>query len=267
MTSDAGGGYYYGKVTQAKASSFELVDKPEKPIVKPDDWSGAGVFILGGKGMGQYAQVTRISEAHVEVDRPWKIAPDDSSVVTITPLQRNYLFIENQFEDAGVAIQFYGTSVDHVIAGNKATRAGSLYNSGRWYQHYQPSWFNQFFDNEIVDGNIYRGGPNNATFSGEAVVGTYGLQRAPNPTHLSLCSVFRRNKLHGNAHIEVIGLDPKAPGVQDVIVENNTVENASVGLKIDAGVRGLVARGNVFRNVDIPVQNASAPESTNIIEQ
>jgi hypothetical protein len=267
MTSDAGGGYYYGKVTQAKATSFELVDKPVKSIVNPDDWSGAGVFILGGKGMGQYAQVTSISDAHVEVDRPWKIAPDNSSVVTITPLQRNYLFIDNQFQDAGVAIQFYGTSVNHVVAGNKATRAASFYSSGRWYQHYQPSWFNQFFDNEIVDGNIYRGGPNNATFSGEAVVGTYGLQRAPNQTPLSLGTVFRRNKLHGNAHIEVIGLDPKAPGVQDVIVENNTVENASVGLKIDAGVRGLVARGNVFRNVDIPVQNASAPESTNIIEQ
>ena len=267
VTSDAGGGYYYGKVTQAKASSFELVDKPVKPIVKPDDWSGAGVFILGGKGMGQYAQVTGVSEAHVEIDQPWKIPPDDSSVVTITPLQRNYLFIENQFQDAGVAIQFYGTSVNHVVAGNKATRAGSFYSSGRWYEHYQPSWFNQFFDNEIVDGNIYRGGPNNATFSGEAVVGTYGLQRPPNQTPLSLGSVFRRNKLRGNAHIEVVGLDPKAPGVQDVIVENNTVENASVGLKIDAGVRGLVARGNVFRSVDIPVQDASAPDSTNIIER
>jgi hypothetical protein len=78
--------------------------------------------------------------------------------------------------------------------------------------------------------------------------------------------VFRRNKLHGNAHIEVIGADPKAPGVQDVIVENNAVENASVGLRIDGGVRGLVARGNVFRNVDVPVQSVSAPDSTNIIE-
>lgn len=267
MTSDAGGGLYYGKVKGIKAAAFDLVDKPARPVIKRDEWTGAGVFILGGKGMGQYAQVTSISETQVEVDRPWKIAPDASSVVTITPLQRNYLFIENQFQDAGVAIQFYGTSVNHVIAGNKATRAGSFYSSGRWYQHYQPSWFNQFFDNEIIDGNIYRGGPNNATFSGEAVVGTYGLQSPPNQTPLSLGSVFRRNKLRGNAHIEVIGLDPKAPGVQDVIVENNTVENASVGLKIDAGVRGLVARGNVFRSVDIPVQNASAPGSTNIIEQ
>lgn len=267
MTSDAGGGFYYGKVKAIKAASFDLVDKPPTPVVKPDQWAGAGVFILGGKGMGQYAQVTGVSEAHVEVDQPWKIAPDDSSVVTITSLQRNYLFIDNQFQDAGVAIQFYGTSVNHVIAGNKATRAGSFYNSGRWYEHYQPSWFNQFFDNEIADGNIYRGGPNNATFSGEAVVGTYGFQKAPNQTPLSLGSVFRRNKLRGNAHIEVIGVDPKAPGVEDVIIENNTVENAPIGLKIDGGVRGMVARGNVFRNVDTPVENASAAGSGNIVEQ
>jgi pectate lyase-like protein len=266
MTSDAGGGFYYGKVKEVKAASFDLVDAPARPVARLDEWAGAGVFILGGKGMGQYAQVTTASDTHVEVDRPWKIAPDDSSVVTITPLQRNYLFIENQFQDAGVAIQFYGTSVNHVVAGNKATRAGSFYSSGRWYQHYQPSWFNQFFDNEIVDGSIYRGGPNNATFSGEAVLGTYGLQRAPNPTPLSLGTVFRRNKLRGNAHIEVVGVDPRAPGVQDVIVENNTVENASVGLKIDGGVTGLVARRNIFRNVDIPVQNASAADRANIVE-
>lgn len=266
ITSDGGGGFYYGKVKGIKAASFDLVDKPAI-LFKPAEWAGAGVFILGGKGMGQYAQVTSFSEAHVEVDRPWKIAPDDSSVVTITPIQRNYLFIENQFQDAGVAIQFYGTSVNHVIAGNKATRAGSFYNSGRWYEHYQPSWFNQFFDNEIVDGNIYGVGPNNAIFSGDAVVGTYGVQKAPNQTPLSLGSVFRHNKLRGNAHIEVIGLDSKAPGVQDVIIENNTVENAAIGMKIDGGVRGLVARGNVFRNVDTPVQNASTPGSGNIVEQ
>ena len=254
MTSDAGGGLYYGTVAAVSATRLDFSTSVDAKLLKKrNDWRGAGVFILDGRGAGQMARVKSVSVQSIELDSPLKVIPDASSVITVTMLQQNYLFIENTFVDAGLAIQYYGTSVNHVAAGNKSTRTGGMFASGRWYQHYQPSWYCQFLDNEISDGNTYRGGPNAATFAGEAVLGIYGLQKPPNRAPLAMGAMLRRNRLLGNAHIEVIGGDdPRAPGVKDVIVENNVVQRSDESLKQDRGVLGLYLSGNRFLNAASP---------------
>jgi len=252
MTSDASGGLYYGTTVAVSATMLKLATSVDIKLLKQrSDWRGAGVFILGGRGAGQMARVMRVSDQSIELDRPLEVMPDTSSIITITMLQQNYLFIDNTFVDAGLAIQYYGTSVNHVAAGNKAVRTGGIFASGRWYNHYQPTWYCQFLDNEISDGNTYRGGPNAATFAGEAVLGVFGWQKPPNRAPLAMGEVLRRNRLLGNAHIEVLGGDnPEAPGVRDVIVENNVVQQSDVSLKQDRGVLGLYLSGNRFLNRD-----------------
>lgn len=240
MTTDGGGGYYYGAVRSLSGNILELLGEPvEKPEAR-NGWKGAGVFILGGKGMGQYSQVERLEGKKVYLDRSWKVQPDETSIITITMMQHNYIFADNEFVDAGVGIQFYGTSVGHIVSGNKSTRTGGFIAFGMWYEHYQPSWYCQFLDNEILEGNISR----------EAVIGVYGYQKEPNTAPLSIGAIIRRNRLHSNAHIEVKGLSKKAPGVRDVIVENNIIENADSGILVDDGTEGIFVHGNVLRNID-----------------
>jgi hypothetical protein len=253
MTSDAGGGYYYGRVTEVAPGRLQLIESVPRAAERPEAWNGAGVFILGGKGMGQYSQITRIDGDMVSIDPPWLVPPDDTSVVTITMLQRNYIIIDNEFSDAGIAVQFYGTSVNHVVAGNKSTRTAGFLTSGRWYRHYQPSWYNQFLDNEISEGNFYRGGSDNAIFSGEATITVLGAQRAPNTAPLALGNVIRRNHLDSNAHLEILGSDAAAPGVRDVVIEGNAIGKASLGIRVDRGVWGVLARKNSMTEVDVPL--------------
>ena len=250
MTTDAGHGAYYGRVSPAGPARIVLAGEPTWR--GRERWQGGGVFVLGGRGMGQYRQIAEVAEDErtVTVDRPWDVAPDDTSIVTITMMQQNYLFIDNHFEDAGIALQYYGTSINHVAAGNTSTRAGGFYNSGRWYRHYQPSWYCQFLGNQILEGNGYRFGPNNATGAGDSFLGTYGLQRGDNPAPLAYCSVHRRNHLHNNAVIRLRGVSRERPGVRDAVVEHNVVENANTGLYVDDGCVGVVVRKNKFVNVD-----------------
>lgn len=258
MTSDAGYGAYWGAAASITPTGFDIVptEEWEKWAKRKDTWAGAGVFILSGKGAGQYRLVKSYDGKHVEVDRPWAVAPDETSEITITMLQRNYLFVNNEFFDAGIAIQFYGTSVHHIVDGCKSTRAGGFYNSGRWYRHYQPSWFCQFFNNEILEGNCYRFGPNNATVAGDSYIGTYGLPKPPSTAPLALGSIHRRNRLHNNAKILISGgRNAKAPCVKDAIVENNVIENSDVGVEIDAGCEGVLLRGNTFANVKNEVRD------------
>lgn len=255
MTSDAGYGFYYGLIHEATSTTIKLAATLVGDPLKMDGWKGAGVFILGGKGMGQFARVDHLDGDVVHLDHPWRVLPDESSVITITMLQQNYLFIDNEFSDAGVALQYYGTSINHVAAGNQSIRTAGFYNSGRWYRHYQPSWYCQFFGNQILEGNVYRGGANNTLLSGEAFLGTLGLQKPPNTAPLALAAIHRRNHLHSNARLQITGGgNPATPGTRDVIVENNVVENADAGLLIDAGVVGVLEHGNVFKQVKEPIK-------------
>jgi len=250
MTSDAGHGAYYGGIAKADATSITLAG--EAKWRGAQRWKGGGVFVLGGHGMGQYRQIASIveDEATVTIDRAWDVVPDETSIITITMMQQNYLFIGNHFEDAGIALQYYGTSINHVAAGNTCTRAGGFYNSGRWYRHYQPSWYCQFLGNQILEGNGYRFGPNNATGAGDSFLGSYGLQYGDNPAPLAYCSVHRRNHLRNNAVIRLVGVNRERPGLRDAVVEHNLVENAHTGLYIDQGCVGVVERKNRFVNVD-----------------
>lgn len=251
MTTDAGGGAYYGRVAGAQGSLLTLAADPKWG---GRDWAGAGVFILDGLGQGQYRQIVQTDGRRVTLDRPWVIPPDDTSLVTITMLQRNYLFVGNSFADAGVAIQMYGTAIGNIASGNVSARTGGFHNFGMNYDGIQPSWFVQWLDNRITEGNVYGGGHDQSMAVGEAHLGVFCLPPGVTPdAPLTLCAVVRGNRLDNNAHLAIGGSDPpnsglRYPYVQEVVVEGNRVANAEVGLRIARASFGVLARNNTFVN-------------------
>jgi hypothetical protein len=261
MTTDGSGGLYMGAVVEVAPTRLRLSGKLAGDPNVRGGWRGAGVFVLDGAGIGQYAQVERLDGQEVLLDRPFAVIPDSSSVVSITMMQRNYLFVANEFADTGVALQYYGTSIDFVAAGNKASRAGGFNASGRFYLHMQPSWFCQFFDNEILEGNTY-GKTGEATLGVEAVAPSppdWPVDATvPDPV-LSLATVIRRNHLHSNAHIAVVASRPRALAddaraiLRDVVIDKNVVEHADVGIVIGRWTEGVLARDNEFVDVGTPV--------------
>jgi hypothetical protein len=148
MTTDAGGEAYFGKLSAAQGSTLTLAGEPQW---RKRSWAGAGAFILAGKGAGQYRRVVSHDGPTVQVDRPWAVPPDTDSEIGITMFQGGYLVIDNQFTDTG-AVQLYGTSIECVLAQNRGTRMQGFRGLGLWYHGYQPSWFCQFLDNQILEG-------------------------------------------------------------------------------------------------------------------
>ena len=246
MTSDGGGGFYYGRVVADSAKTIKLLD-PHPSTTHA--WNGAAVFVLGGKGAGQYRAIVKVESDRLILESPWLVAPDESSRVSITALQTHYLIISNTFTDIGPAVQFYGTSIENVVAHNTSARAGSMISWGHWYRHYQPSWYNMFLENEFLDGLDYWIDPNKTAHGDEAVLSIRGVQRPPNHFPLSLANILRGNILRRNALIEIRGSDPANPGIKDAIVEKNIVENSSVGIKVDAGLIDVLIRGNTLKNI------------------
>lgn len=250
MTTDGPGGYYFGHAENVAADRLSLRDAPN-PYPSSLDWTGAAVMVVNGRGAGQYARVktseNKPPNLSVTLDRPLTVALDGTSEITVTQAQQNYLIIDNFFEDTGVAAQAYGTALGHVIAGNRSNRTSGFAAFGLSYEQFQPVWRTQFLDNHILEGNVYRAGPERTVFSNEASILVRGNQTATVAGRPPMVQavIIRGNRLDEDAHIEIKGFAVASPGVRDVIVEENTIGASREGLTVDRGVAWWLGRKNV----------------------
>jgi len=238
MTTDAGGtNAYLGKISTATGTKLTLAADPEYKDYAPKaqihtDWTGAVINIIDGKGMGQYRFVASNAGREWQVERPWIVPPDTTSLIAISPFRGRNLFIGNSYEDGG-AFQLYGAGHDTIIANNRGTRMDGFVVLGLGQR--QPTWGCQILDNEIVEGNGYGG--RRASF---CTVSADGSSVRAN--------VFRRNILRNNSAIVVGG------GTDDTLVENCRVSRNEVGVIVKPNARGTLLRGNTFDQVAQPVK-------------
>ena len=234
MTSDAGGEAFSGNPGVVNGTTLALDGKPNW---RGRDWRGAGVFVLAGRGAGQFRRVTGQGDQSVEVDRPWDVAPDANSFVCVTMFQGHYLIVGNTFSDCG-AMQFYGTAVENIVAGNTGTRMSGFRGLGLWYHGYQPNWFCEFSDNALTEGNYYHWSK-----AADAVLEISGQGRAPYTGPLNVGAVVRNNRLDSQSHIRVGG------ATRDVVVEDNRVANSGLGIFVSRLSTNVLLCANTFENV------------------
>jgi hypothetical protein len=237
MTLDAAGGAYLGTIAQASGTQLVLAADPlYQDYAHPPrtDYAGAAVQILEGKGAGQYRFVTANNGRQWRIDRPWNVTPDGDSLISIAPFRGQNLFIGNHLEDGG-SFQLYAAAHDSIVANNRGARMDGFLvwglNPHSW--GVQPSWFCQFLDNEIVEGNSY--GPRCARF-GTLAYDESDVFKGP----LVRAVIFRRNICRNNAGFVLDG------AVTDALIEHNSVQNAEIAIQVSSATRGVLLRENTF---------------------
>ncbi|QQO17711.1 hypothetical protein JJB99_17050 [Bradyrhizobium diazoefficiens] len=257
VSSDGGGGFYFGPALSVAPDRLSLTGPANERVIATT-WSGAVVMVADGRGAGQFARVARFDPAaadkpmSIALDRKLAVELDATSIVTVVQMHQNYLVVDNTFEDVGVAAQFYGTGLNHVLAGNVATRTGGFFDRALIYHHFQPSWQVQILNNRITEGNAYQAGPDRTIASGEALIAVQAV-RPPNMLKqppLVRAVIVRGNRMENDSHIEITGVTPVYPGVRDVVVENNVIGASRVGLVIDRGVLLATERRNTVNLID-----------------
>ena len=148
------------------------------------------------------------------------------------------LIIGNRFEDAAWVNAGYGTSIDVVCAGNQVVRSALLMNFGVHADYwFEPSWYVQYFDNEISEGQTgieSNGGPPSSP-------------RYAGP--LTRWAVHRRQVLtaDNSGSIQVAG------NIRDVIVEGCTLNHPMSTIRVErAEARGVLLRNNRFAGTPSP---------------
>ncbi len=258
ITSDGGSHAYMGGIKLPIVGNLIELQSPRLDSGKV--WTGGAIYILKGKGAGQFRRIENIGidDKTVEIQTPFLISPDETSIVSICPFQAHYLFIENEFEDGGPAIQFYGSSIEHILYGNTSKRTSGFHNQGMADElyFYQPSWFIQFINNRIIEANTIIG-PLSSFPPTDVFIATVDSHQGsidfpdpygPNRKNLARWAVHRHNHIKNNGIIGVIG------GV-DVVIDSNIVENSNMGIYVEEHSHNVLLHKNMFNDVDINISD------------
>jgi hypothetical protein len=232
FTFDAGDAAYFGKIAATRGSRLTLAEDPTYPRWAPeksDLWRNAVVCIQNGRGAGQWRAVVSNQGRQWTVDRPFACPPDDTSLVTIVPMSGRVLVICNRFEDANWVNASYGTAIDVVCAGNRLYRCAQLLNYGCAPDNaFQPSWYVQFLDNELREG--------------QTSVDTTGSVRNPQkfPCPITRCTIHRRHLLgeDNSGGISISGF------TRDVIVEGCVLRHPLSTIRAQSEAKDVLLRNN-----------------------
>jgi hypothetical protein len=213
----------------------------------PDYWVGQNIQLVEGRGAGQTRTVTALTNNVVTIDRPWSITPDVTSRFVVAAERQHVLYVDNMTEDSSIAIQLYGGLTDGVLARNRCARSGGFLGFGMDYHGIIPLWFVQYLDNQILEGNGYRG-PGNEMPPRDSVMSI--IDHGGNERALTRSCVIRRGVLHNNARIEMASANG--------IIENCLVKNADTGISVSSKhAASVVLRGNRFENVAEPLDSVA----------
>lgn len=149
-------GIYVGGVESAQDTRTILAADTVHPQIWGEHWedlnywAGAALYILDGRGAGQYRRVMPGSQGReIVIDSPWDVVPDETSLVSLAKLHERLIFEDNEYMDGGV-FQLWGGSVECVVSGNTFTRTGAITSrSGHIYNGLVPDWYSQFVGNGI----------------------------------------------------------------------------------------------------------------------
>ena len=237
---------------QCEGTRMPLDFGSEKPSYRygPAYWIGQDIQLVEGRGAGQTRTITALTNDVAIIDRPWSIKPDATSLFVVAAERRHLLYVDNDTQDSSIAIQLYGGLTDGVLARNRCARSGGFLGFGMDYHGIIPLWFVQYLDNQIMEGNGYRG-PHNDIPPKDSVMEI--LDHGNNLTLTRSC-VIRRGILHSNARVAMTSANG--------IIENCTVKNADIGLSVGSKhAPSVVLRGNRFENVDEPLDDVARQQA------
>ncbi len=261
-TADGSEGIYRGAVAAVSGTTMTLAEPTLSvagkgvPAAKYN-WTGGVALILDGRGAGQWRHVIGVTKGttSVTLDRPWDVAPDAASVVSIISMLGRYLMVDNDYLTDAQHDDYY-IAVDSIKAGNRWGRTGTAGVAttwtGRHYQGTMPGWHIQFLANTFAgDGDSsFKTLVNNEDKSDyDGVVLAAHVYRGNRETPAGTgMTGFQFRTLHGRA--------------ADVLYDSNAVDFLTFRAKGNEPIHvgGLLLRRNTLPDATTPL--AAEPAGT-----
>lgn len=204
-----------GKDTLSESKFLDCYNRLDKTV----EWYGVSVYILDGKGKGQYRNLVSIDgENQVTVDREWDVTPDTTSLLSIGKFSGKQIFTYNEFYDSGTGVQLYAPGIANIISHNKSYRGGStnataVYTSydretnpeAAYYMRIEPSFYNVFEDNTLEEALGWNSNSSSLSLNSNSA------------QSIAFGNIIRRNTIKEPGRLIV------NENAYDTVVEGNTV--------------------------------------------
>jgi hypothetical protein len=125
VLNDGDGGAYYGPISSSTASVVTLSADPWWAWMGTTNPGAASMAIVSGTGVGQYSFLQSYSGRTVTLSTPWKVTPDETSVVAITQYELNMTWAHNTMTNTLGATFVLADALEGVIEDNKLTNSGA----------------------------------------------------------------------------------------------------------------------------------------------
>ena len=257
--SDGASPVYYGGVAPGGGTQVQL----KRPVRSwPFEPAGHLAFVLAGKGKGQARTIVRGSTQSIELERPWQVPLDETSLLGINHSLRQWLMVGNQIAD-GDSMQMYGLNHEVVFAENRLERVGGSSEAALRFLAFQhtsdgpeaaePSFFSQMLGNHLVahrmDLRRFESGTAAVELSG-GDVDSLGDVETP---CLMNAAVLRGNRIQGGKILISVG-SQKPFRAEDILIEDNVISDAPVGIEIGGRTAGIMMRRNSLAAVREPLR-------------
>ncbi len=124
ITNDGDGGSYFGQVATSSSSTVTLAADPAWNWVGNTNPQAAVMSIIAGRGVGQYSFLKSFSGRTIDLIAPWKVTPDETSVVAITQYELHMTFANNTITNTLGASIVLADSLEGVIEDNSLANSG-----------------------------------------------------------------------------------------------------------------------------------------------
>lgn len=130
--SEYGDAMWNGKCSACTPNSICIADNLDiacEPLSFSDEMENSVLllFVLDGKGFGQYRRITDYQDGVVYLDKSWDVLPDETTYFTIVTTTLNNIWLNNDSKCSNGASQFfYGGGIDNVIAGHETYMAAGI---------------------------------------------------------------------------------------------------------------------------------------------
>tara|TARA_Y100001980_G_C14556834_1_gene350989 strand:+ start:15105 stop:17381 length:2277 start_codon:yes stop_codon:yes gene_type:complete len=252
MTYDGGSGAYTGPIGKIEGTTLTLPENAETYRWIANKWIGGGLFILDGTGSGQFRRIVSHTLDEIVLDHPFVVNPDQSSIISITTIRNNLIFVNNEAKDCG-AYQLYGSAQNAVISGIKMKRSSGIVSRGsRLYHGTQPNWYAEIINCDLNDGNYSHWfGIDDRGHSGHQSINLIGS----GGSGMNLGTLIRRNRLSDFSYIRTSpGASPNA--VTDAIIERNSFRTANTAILLggrDFHTSRILIHDNDYSDVETKV--------------
>ncbi len=224
------------------------------------------LVILEGTGAGQWRYITGCEGNTVVLEKPFDVAPDANSRVTLSDMPSNWYFVDMTVDNGGM-FQFYTSQNNSVIDGMKVTRASGIKLYGQQtYSTVGMNWYNSVVNCDFSQGNHYHTNGYmdywqanklskvgaSARLPGGSFIASVATPCGGNQPTYNLCCTIRNNTLTNNCLIYLFSGDEGA--MVDPIVDSSFSHDTRCGIYIEGTPGNLLLNNNNTENVPTPIE-------------